>query len=385
MAFYKITTPNGQINYLFGTLHSNDINVNKLPKEVAEAFKEATTLLVETELNAENLETSKALGRWYDKHLDAHKNWMKNPQNASDATAKVAKHSSWYVSGLYTNLLVQGMPPVLLALHITYFSHAKDVYLDKNLVAMAKKQKKTVVGLQPPSDILDMYTAIALQYKEQRQVFELLMKDYSNSKAREKLKKLIADYLDDKIPPGYEVIENPDKNPLITKVNRTVLEDRDVIMAKNSEPYFNQGNAFVAVGAAHLPGIAKIYEAKPGYKVELIHVSPRIYPVLDYSSRHFSQMLATGVLLITGGAGLALGLTLSPYVLTLGLLIVSALLLALASLLLVKLINDYLKEPVLGKAVNPVTASKKGFFAARDPKLNPPADNFTRAAPTGPG
>lgn len=367
MAFYKITAPNGQISYVYGTFHGSDATANKLSKEVAEAFEKSSTLLVEADMDQglirSIIELIEAKTRWNTAHLAAHTRWLANPQNVSDAFTQLAKHYSWYVPRSSIASTIKQQSPVFLAIQLTYLSHMDSSYLDKNLAIKAKKNHKTIVGLQPVSELLDLFMGLAHSYEEQRRVFELIINDYSHAKTRLKKQELTKAYLEDRIGGEYQFIENTQQNPLIDRFNSAILHDRDVIMSDRLEGYFQSGNAFVAVGAAHLPGIKSIFEQKPGYRVEEVIISERIYPVLDYASRHFSQMLATGALVMAGGAGLALGLIVSPYLLALGLLIASAALLALALLLTVKLLRDYMQEPLLSKAVPAVTVSQNGFFA----------------------
>ena len=385
MAFYKITAPNGQISYVYGTFHGSDATANKLSKEVAEAFEKSTTLLVEADMDQgfirSILKFVEATTRWNTAHLDEHKRWLSSPQNVNVAVTQLAEHYSWYVPRSFIASTIKQQSPVFLAIQLTYLSHMDSSYLDKNLAIKAKKNHKTIVGLQPVSELLDLFMGLALSYEEQRRVFELIINDYSHAKTRLKKQQLTKAYLEDSIGGEYQFMENTQQDPLIDRVNSAILHDRDVIMSDRLEGYFQSGNAFVAVGAAHLPGIKRIFEQKSGYRVEEVTVSERIYPVLDFSSRHFSQMLATGALVMAGAAGLALGLIVSPYLLALGLLIASAALLAMALLLTVKLIRDYMQEPVLGKAAPAVTASQHGFFASSaGTNLEQPSEKVAGAA-----
>ena len=100
MAFYKITAPNGQISYVYGTFHGSDATANKLSKEVAEAFEKSTTLLVEADMDQgfirSILKFVEATTRWNTAHLDEHKRWLSSPQNVNVAVTQLAEHYSWY-------------------------------------------------------------------------------------------------------------------------------------------------------------------------------------------------------------------------------------------------------------------------------------------------
>lgn len=366
--FYEITAPNGKKSHLFGTCHTNDAAVNRLSKEVAEAFQESATLLVETDASSiglvENIKFAlEANKTWNDKYKKDHSTWMNDPMNLAKTVNKISKYFSWFVPRFYIKFLVNKQSPTLLAYALVVAPEAN--YLDKNLMNMAKNNHKKIVSLETPMSLITLLMGTSLTYKEQREIFEHMIKDHSAEEAKKKKQQLIENYLHDEIGEQFEAIENKDKNPLLDRANKAFIDDRDKAMADKLDAYFVSGKAFVAVGAAHLPGIAKIYSEKIGYTIRVITLSERIYPVLDYTSRNYSQMITTGMLLIAGSASMALSLAFAPYMLGLGVLIVSTTILALALMNTGKLIHDYVTEPVLTKeapAVSAVRQSQGSFF-----------------------
>lgn len=57
------------------------------------------------------------------------------------------------------------------------------------------------------------------------------------------------------------------------KVMDQLLTQRNRRMAERAEPYLKQGNAFIAVGALHLPGSEGVLSlmAKRGYRVSVVY------------------------------------------------------------------------------------------------------------------
>lgn len=73
--------------------------------------------------------------------------------------------------------------------------------------------------------------------------------------------------------------------PATTNVPETVRRyfdgisvNRDLKMAEGMKPYLDNGNAFVAVGAAHLKGIVDKLQAE-GYTIEAVPLGKRHYPI----------------------------------------------------------------------------------------------------------
>lgn len=336
--FYEITAPNGQKSYLFGTIHLQDKEINMLSLEVKQAFETASALYIEADTTSKDV----SLNDWYHKHGHEHSRWAAIPGNVNEVIRQIASHFPWYF-GLKS--FVKGTPPLLVWGFSCVANQNSAKILDNNLVSMAKKRDINVYYLEDMSSHLNSLCCTELSYQEQRQLFDLFMK-----KKMANLNQIKNAYADDKLNETsreeyLDKFEEQDRH-LVGRYWDEVFTKRDKKMAAKLEVPLLIGNAFVAVGASHLPGIIEIYQKK-GYTINNIQITQRIYPVVDYYERSYFSMIYTGIAFILAGACLTGGLVISHKILSTGLLLIAA---ALATYALVKvglLTYEYLTEPKL--------------------------------------
>ena len=239
---WRVHQPKHPVSYLFGTIHVDDKRVKKLSKKVVKRFNEAKTLCLEI---LPDRETQVGIGRA-----------MLLPKNQ-------------------TLDVILGEPlfnRLSLALHKKGMSPLESVYL-KPWAAM-------IVLSRPPSKAglaLDeqLYHWGMHQYKqlcaletlaEQLAVFDelstadqvLLLTDTLNNLGvlQDLNEQLIQAYLSGNLDEIYRrsmEIEGAD-TPLSKRLRRKLIDDRNQIMLERMLPILNKGQAFVAVGALHLPG-----------------------------------------------------------------------------------------------------------------------------------
>lgn len=336
--FYEITAPNGQKSYLFGTIHLQDKEINMLSLEVKQAFETASALYIEADTTSKDV----SLNDWYHKHGHEHSRWAAIPGNVNEVIRQIASYFPWYFD---LKSFVKGTPPLFVWGFSCVANQNSAKILDNNLVSMAKKRDINVYYLEDISSQLNSLCCTELSYQEQRQLFDLFMK-----KKMANLNQIKNAYADDKLNETsreeyLDKFEEQDRH-LVGRYWDEVFTKRDKKMAAKLEVPFLIGNAFVAVGASHLPGIIEIYQKK-GYTINNIQITQRIYPVVDYYERGYFSMIYTGVAFILAGACLTGGLVISHKILSTGLLLIAA---ALATYALVKaglLIYEYLTEPKL--------------------------------------
>ena len=71
---------------------------------------------------------------------------------------------------------------------------------------------------------------------------------------------------------SYEPARRLGPKSMLAVIER-LLDDRNAVMVERMTPLLKEGNAFIAVGAAHLPGRAGVLQmlVDQGYKVTRVH------------------------------------------------------------------------------------------------------------------
>lgn len=347
--FYEVTAPNGAKSYLFGTAHLSDKKINTLSLEIKSAFETTTSLLVEMDVTSDMGQAMlQSAEKWNIKFGEAHRRWLASNENVEKVVRALATSCP---TAKNLRQLVEYVPPLMLALSLQSLRSGTQNsldFLDANLIRMAKKREHTVVALEDVLTTFDRVIGVDdFSYEEQRRLLDIFIRSGDTS---EMLTKLYLEAFGEHGPCLEDYVNQADveeqERELLRRYYDVLITQRDKIMADNLAVPFLTGNAFVAVGCLHLNGIVEKYQAK-GYTVQPVPITDRIYPVLDYYERNYSRMVNTGIIFVLAGVCATAGLVISPYMLSLGLLLVAA---ASASYVVVEtslLAYEYLTEPTL--------------------------------------
>ena len=249
--FWKIEKPGVKPSWLFGTVHSGDERVLKLPDEFREAFDNIDTLVLELkEISNPNTIAMELLKHPELTMLPAEKpldHILPAEETAQIATelarkgvpiASVLRMRPWF---LYTAILT-----------CTPEQNSKGGYvLDRQLAVLAENNGADVEGLETP---LEQFQAMAdlpdeLTMKGLLDAFQL---PYDMNDVTETLIDL---YLtgNSGLMTAFAADLSDDKT-LDIVFNQRIITDRNEVMAKRILPYLERGNVMMAVGALHLPG-----------------------------------------------------------------------------------------------------------------------------------
>jgi uncharacterized protein YbaP (TraB family) len=258
---WKIETPGASPSYLFGTIHTDDPRVTALPAPVSRALDGSDRFVMEALLDGDSLvQMAKAMyfsdGRTLEQVVgnDLYAATLKALTARGVPAADVEKQKPWAA------MMALSMPPPRTG-----------EFLDLVLETRAARQGKPVAGLETMAeqiavfDELPMADQIALLKETVRGLPEL-DKD---------LGELIRAYLARDLR-GLAAIgekHEPGEEPLYRHVMERLLTRRNTRMAQRMGPFLKQGNAFVAVGAAHLAGnegLLNLLE-QAGYRVTPIY------------------------------------------------------------------------------------------------------------------
>lgn len=260
---WKIEKRGVEPSYLLGTIHSEDPRVTQLPPIIQEHFIQADSVTLEILLNFSNAMSS--LTSLY----------LKPPQSLDKLISKED------YTQIVETLREHGMPeeavkrlkPWATMMLISMPKPKSGEFLDFLLYQNAQKLKKRIYGLE---------TA-----KEQEQVFENLSINEQIILLKETLKYLkdmptifdkmhelyLARDLTAMLAFSNDYMRTDKHQVLVDKFMKSLIDERNQRMLKRMQVRLKEGNAFIAVGALHLPGnkgLLKLLEAR-GYQVEPIY------------------------------------------------------------------------------------------------------------------
>jgi uncharacterized protein YbaP (TraB family) len=252
----------GAEGYLFGTMHSEDPRVIRLPAEVERHFAAATTLVLEIPLD-EQSEMAAAVQ-------------MVLPPGSS-LTALVGEAMGRQVKEA---MLTRGVPPEAterLQLWATVLTLSlpppqTGLVLDKLLYQQALASGKKFKPLESINEQLAIFTALSLA--EQKALLRNVLEEYQAYPAL--FEQMTEAYLSRDLTRLMVMSEESpmSRDPALqAKIMERLLSQRNRRMAARIEPLLGAGGAFIAIGALHLPGddgvIALLRQR--GYQVDAVY------------------------------------------------------------------------------------------------------------------
>ena len=252
--FWKLESPTGITSFLFGTIHTDDNRVADLSANVLDALKKTDTFLMEAEPSQDNTSLMLADGNVAE-------------LLTSDEFDQVRELADFHVMHMGA---VMKMKPWLLAVIFDLPKPQTEFSQDNLLMSKAMDFSKNVKGLETSIEhfsIMDNFTmdeqvvmlrAVLKRTPEQKEAdFERLLAAYLVGDSD----KLTA--LDEQITGGMLPVS------IWSKMRKSLLDDRNITMAKRAIPMALEKPVFIAVGASHLAGENGLISAfkKAGFKL----------------------------------------------------------------------------------------------------------------------
>ena len=258
---WKIETPGAKPSYLFGTIHVDDARVTALPAPVGRALDGSDRFVMEALLDGESL-SAMAKAMYFDDDRTLEQVIGKDLYAATLAAlnargipgANVEKQKPWAV------MMALSMP-----------APETGEFLDLVLETRAAKQGKPVAGLESMAEQIAVFNDMPMPdqialLKEAVRTQPDLERDYGE---------LIRAYLARNLRTLAEISDkhDPGEDRLYRSVTDRLLTQRNARMQQRMAPFLKQGNAFIAVGAAHLAGEAGLLNLldQAGYRVTPIY------------------------------------------------------------------------------------------------------------------
>lgn len=248
-------------SWLFGTIHSDDPRVTRLPTPVLDALDSADLVLLEVVPDETMIETSRAAML------------LSTDQRLSDLLP----------AALFQEILVafaeRGMPravverlkPWAVLLVLSMPAASGDPVLDLVLYQRANDSGKPVQGLETIVEQLAVFQS--LSFEDQVSLLEATLRD------RDQLPQLFSALLDAYLAGDLEALLalgqalDADSPEVEERLLRALIGDRNRRMFKRLMPAIQQGRRFIAVGALHLPGAGGLLQRleAAGVRVERIY------------------------------------------------------------------------------------------------------------------
>jgi len=267
---WKIEAPHRAPSYVFGTMHVSDKRITTLPKPVRDALNEVDDLNLE-------LDFGSGWGDYESRMLQLPKKKQLSGILGDKLFAEVKKRLGGDAVRLEN---IERLKPwvVMLSLAKTPVgpkggNAEARLPLDLELHAIALKRGIPVFGIETFEEQLNVFdklseadqvdmirTTIATPEREAKQQLERMIHLYL---ARD-LAGLIAltQEAQGRVGAAY-----------LTAFDKRLIDDRNRVMARRLDDVLIDGGAFVAVGAAHLPGEKGLLNllARRGYEVERVY------------------------------------------------------------------------------------------------------------------
>ncbi|RCS22393.1 polysaccharide biosynthesis protein GumN [Phyllobacterium salinisoli] len=262
-------------SYLFGTMHLADPRVANLLPEASRAYDASTTVAIETVEILDPQAPAKAMaerpdlmmftdGRTLEKLLPADKIDGVRAALAKRGVplAAVSRMKPWMLTSMVA------MPACEMAR-----KKAGAAFLDLKLAKDAKAQGKNVQGLETIVEQLDAMASLSLDFHIKGLVetlalgsrlddmYETMLVLYTKGRIGMIMPMLQSFAPDDGKPDdGYAAFE------------QKMIDARNAVMASRAVPILDKGNAFIAVGALHLPGDKGLIERlrAKGYRISAV-------------------------------------------------------------------------------------------------------------------
>jgi hypothetical protein len=262
---WKIEKPEILPSYLFGTIHSEDPRVNQLPPIVRSNFEQADSVVLELLMDIPTMLKS------------ANAMFLPEGQTLEQLLGK-----SWFAKAVQalrayqmTQTVVNKLKPWAVVATLNMPPQKTGEFLDLQLYREAMRRKIPTYGLEKVEEQLAIFENMSLA--DQLSLLKETLTNFDEIQATfEKLHDLylkrdltaMLEFSMEQIQQSTVQLET-----LFKAFYKRLIDDRNLKMAKRMEKRFQEGNAFVAIGALHLPGengVLKLLE-KQGYQVTAVY------------------------------------------------------------------------------------------------------------------
>lgn len=240
---WEVSGKGPQPNYLLGTIHSDDPRVTTIPVPIQTAMFKAQSFTAELDLNlAAMLEAQMQMMLPPDQEL-------KNIIGARRYDKAVNLMNNYGMP----EMIVARMKPWAIAAQLMMPKPTTGVFLDLKLFQEAQARGVRTYGLETAAEQMGAFEGMTQQ--QQIEFLDQSLQEHKNMPAM--IQKLITLYLARDLAGlqrySEEQMQKGDQH-LAKVLEKNLIDDRNKRMVERMQVRFQEGNAFVAIGALHLPG-----------------------------------------------------------------------------------------------------------------------------------
>lgn len=259
---WKIERAGQAPSYVFGTIHSEDARVLNLPEPVQRVFNGSKTYVMEALLDENALLTMSSAMLFNDGRS------LKDVLSASTYSKTVSAMRDFGMPEAGLQLL----QPWAVAMTLSTPKPKTGIVLDLSLMQQAMAQGKQTAGLETIEEQVGIFAGLPMH--EQILLLEDTLKQLPN--IQQTFATLHELYLArdlaglERLNAAQQTLGN---QQLEQKLMLQLVEKRNQRMVMRMEPYFKSGQAFIAIGALHLPGEDGVLNllAQKGYRVSVVY------------------------------------------------------------------------------------------------------------------
>lgn len=265
---WRVQKDGGPANHLLGTMHSTDPRLRRLPQEIDQALDRSRVAVFEIVTGQEgDVDMSQALRLPPERRLDdilGTELFARAAEAVADfgvAPAALQRFKPWALSFFLARPRIE-----------TIRQSQGEAAFDFWLQGEARRRGKTLHGLESYAEQIEVFDG--LSEAEQVAMVSDLLNDYDGIEAQ--FNKMFRAYLKGDIG-RLMTIANDHSGVSDTaaaeRLTARLIDDRNRTMVERLLPLLEEGRAFVAVGALHLPGEEGILSllARRGYRVTRVY------------------------------------------------------------------------------------------------------------------
>ncbi len=259
---FKVEKEGRNSSFLFGTMHSEDARVIRLPRVVRQAFDDAEQFAMEVLMDEATLRESMAALMLEDgRELED----IVGPQLYRETVKAVTALG-------YPAEVCRRFKPWAVVTLLSIPAPSTGDYLDIVLYRKALEQEKRMIGLETVQEQLAPFDS--LSYADQTLLLQATLESQHDLSSLYEV--LLSAYVGGDLAALVELnkahldVGDPEMEQ---RLNKAVIDDRNRRMARRLQPVLEKGGAFVAVGALHLPGEEGVLNLlqRHGYSIERVH------------------------------------------------------------------------------------------------------------------
>lgn len=256
--FWKVEKAGTAPSYLLGTMHVTDPRVLAMPKGAAEAYAAAGTVIVESDEIADETKASAAMMARPDLSMFTDGKSLDDYLSAED---RATLEAGLKARGVPLALVMRMKPWMIagfVALPACEMSRKQSgaAFLDQTLAKRALAEGKRLKGLETLVEQLEAINALPVAFH-----VESLIETIKLGPLADDVMTTTTDlYLRGRtgaIMPMMKIVaadQGQDDTADSVAFEQRIVTDRNHVMATRAAPLLAEGNAFMAVGALHLPG-----------------------------------------------------------------------------------------------------------------------------------